>query len=462
MKKGLKMALLFAVSCVCVNLCGCGTQFERKVSNNVAATDFWNHFYEYSLADSVAEYLHTGDMYEWNRGDVAVLARGSDQNDYEFSEEFFGLEECESLIETLKENPKDWVMVKASADDGYTACDIWAIMAYDKDSNNQYSLWDIEIYDTICSPIQPYEALDYEKKIMEYLNDNGIKTDSLAALVEQPDYETGARELAYDYDIFYRNITGTIHIYFDWQEETGEFEPFSYEFSEEMVALLPPEGALMAEECKKDTAYLLRDGYFYPLDSLEAEGYLYDSSGNEEEYVCAITPEGGYYYYGSLYRIPIMEGDQFVTYKDDVSWLGLPDLYFRKIEIPDEEKYICLDSIAAEMFDWGAVFHKDGRAYTVTEVNGAEVDGESWRKENLLAGHYFVGSKNDKIVVGGYRGTEYAEIELVPEYRMLDLSSEKISCSLELTKNGYGVYDISELGPGMYIELDSKCVFYFQ
>lgn len=440
--------------------CG-GSKFEKAVPDEVAATDFWNDFYsEDGDYESVNYHYFWDTETEEFEKEFTVLARGMVGEDVDFTDvDLMDIEDAVELETNLEDSYYNWILAKAVLSDDYKSCQIYVALVY---GESEFYYEGYEKLKTICKPIAPHPADYYDTTVQFQLDEAGVVLSEVTAASEQTaEYDNASETVVYDYNVVYRGQEGIMHITLGWNEDG--FDVIHYECSEELQAKLPPKGAYLAEECKKDQIYVLRDGYFYPIYNLPAEEYLYDDNGNAEEKVAAVHVPDKHIYgviKGLTEKVPIYPDDKFVIFKgNDYK----EHLFLTKVKVPDSKKYINLDYefSPGRMLKSVMNIKVDSTSYEVAEVNGVEVKGEDWAKQTLFKNRYYVGEKNDQLNIGAYRQTEYFEFEIMPDYRVLEANESTISIDYERTKNGYGVFDCSGM-KGLYVESDYDCLLYFQ
>lgn len=462
-----KCCLVICLLGIILGLSGCGgNKFEKSVPDEMAATDFWNDFYnEDGDLEYVKDYYFAAAEMKDLEEEFTVLARGMAGEEVDLEGvDLDNISDYEEIEVGLRDSNYNWILVKTALNDGYYCCQTYAIMLYDDNGGNEFYYVGQEDLTRTAYALQPRPAEHYAGLVCDNLKENfDINCSDISAAEEQTQAKFNSEDqcITYDYEVTYRKAIGIIHVDLVW--DNNEFRVDGYEFSEELEAQLPPEGAYFEEECVKDKIYVLRDGYFYPIYNLPTEEFLYDENGKVEEKVAAVHVVGKYLrgtIQGLTERVPIYPDDKFVIFKGDPY---SKHMFLTKVEIPASKKYINLDYVfsPSRMLKSVMDFRVDNKYYEVGEVNGVEVKGTDWAKQTLFKDSYYVGGKNDKLNIGAYKQTDYFEFEIIPDYRLLEANESTISIDYERTKNGYGVFDCSGM-KGLYIESDYDCLLYFQ
>lgn len=224
---------------------------------------------------------------------------------------------------------------------------------------------------------------------------------------------------------------------------------------------VPPEptGLTMEEadkyaEKEKNNIFILREGYFYPIDTVELKYRAWRSGAYE---AIGMT-------YSSKENIPTVnlgDGDQLVTFKPE------SDYIFQQVE---ESRY-CLP-ISINEYRHGLVFSGLGEClpceyhHHTEEINGMGITCQDdllsalpdncfvWRYGGDIFGEDFLAADEPTTLTGGYyNGTQWCEYDIHLNAWLLYFPKE-LSIPVWKTKSGYFLLDTSALTAGEYVVND--------
>lgn len=217
---------------------------------------------------------------------------------------------------------------------------------------------------------------------------------------------------------------------------------------------LTMEEAVRYAEKEKNNIFILREGYFYPIDTVEL-AYRAGSIGAYETIGMTYSREK------DIPTVDFGDGDQLVTFQSESEYI------FQQVE----KSGYCLP-ISINEYHCGLVFGGLGEClpceyhHYTEEVNGRGITCQDdllralpdncfvWRFGGDIFGDEFLAADEPTTLTGGYyNGTQWCEYDIHLNAWLLYFP-EELSIPVRKTKSGYFLLDTSALTAGEYVVND--------